>query len=165
MSEASSNIVFPEHFGFCEGVNAADQLLTRVVDEARSYGIDTVYGLHGIVHNDDVINFHAERGVRFVDAVEEVPPDQLVVTSAHGIGPEVNQALEDNGATTFDAACILVKATHKFAERARMNGEKVLYICHGKPGEVKKLHDEVLGMVGHLDYQKTEQGVIEVPVE
>lgn len=164
MSAGVESVVFPEHFGFCEGVAAADQLVTMVSDEARAAGIETVYGLHDIVHNRDVTNFHALRGVIFVEDVSEIPPNQLVVTSAHGTSPEVQWKLEQIGSTTFDAACPLVLATHKSARRARRNGESLLYICHGKPGEVDKLHDEVEGMVGHLDFVKTPDGVEYFPI-
>jgi (E)-4-hydroxy-3-methyl-but-2-enyl pyrophosphate reductase len=165
MSEIQGTVAFPNDFGFCEGVESADQLLRRVSDEAHTVGIDTVYGLHGIVHNADVIAFHEERGVLFVDSPAEIPPEQLVVTSAHGVGPEIVTALEQNGATTFDAACPLVLHTHKAAQRARRQGETVLYVCHGKPGEVDKIHDEVQGMIGHLDFEIADGELRHNPVE
>ena len=156
MSPFRESVQFPAHFGFCEGVVAADDLLEKVSTTAREHGVDTVYGLHGIVHNSEVIASHEARGVVFVDDLAEVPEDQLVVTSAHGTAPQVQHALEQKGSTTFDAACPLVLATHRSVKRARNNWEKVLYVCHGKPGEAEKLHDEVQAMVGHLDYTLTD---------
>ncbi len=165
MPEAQATIVFPEHFGFCEGVEAADRLLKRVADEAHTQGIDTVYGLHKIVHNADVVREHEANGVIFVDEPEEIPPNQLVVSSAHGTAPRVQSALEANGATTFDAACLLVLHTHKAARIARRCGERLLYVCHGKPGQGKRLHDEIQAMVGHLDDQLLPGGVVYNPVD
>lgn len=165
MSLETEPVIFPEHFGFCEGVKAADDLLGDVSRIAREYGIETVYGLHGIVHNDDVIQQHEANGVRFVDDISEIPEDSLVVTSAHGVGPEVVFELEQKGMTAFDAACPLVIHTHKAAQRARREREKVIYVCHGKPGEVEKLHDEVLGMLGHLNYAFQDGMLVEDAIE
>jgi len=158
-------VVFPDHFGFCEGVVAADDLLRDVAIQARLRGIDRVYGYHDVVHNRDVVAEHEANGVVFVDDIDAIPPESVVVTSAHGVGPEVVYALEDRGSLVFDAACPLVLHTHKGVERARQSSEKVIYICHGKPGSVNKLHDEVQGMVGHLDYVIRDGELIEEPVE
>ena len=158
------SVQFPAHFGFCEGVVAADDLLKNVSTVAHEHGVDTVYGLHGIVHNSEVIASHEAQGVIFVEDPAEIPEDQLVVTSAHGTAPQVQHALEQKGSTTFDAACPLVLATHRSVARARNQRETVLYVCHGKPGEATKLHDEVQAMVGHLDYTLTDSKLKNSPV-
>lgn len=139
-------VVFPEHFGFCEGVAASDHLLYEVTLEAKRLGIPNVYGYHEIVHNADVVSEHEANGVIFVDHVEEVPEKSVVVTSAHGVGPEIVDAFNQKGATTFDAACPLVLHTHNAAKRARRQDETLIYV-HG--GNLQ--HDEVIGMVGHMD--------------
>lgn len=160
-----SEVVFPAHFGFCEGVVAADDLLRSVANEAKQRGIDTVYGYHDVVHNHDVVQEHEANGVVFVHDIDDIPPESVVVTSAHGVGPQVVHTLESRGSLIFDAACPLVLHTHKGVEKARENGEKVIYICHGKPGYVEKLHDEVEGMKGHLDYVIRNGELIEEPLE
>lgn len=158
-------VVFPEHFGFCEGVKAADDLLADVARTAQQAGIAKIYGLHEIVHNRSVTDKHRRQGVEFVNTIDEIPEDSVVVTSAHGVGPDTVYALEQRGATVFDAACPLVLHTHSAAKQARQYGEKILYVCHGKPGEVETLHDEVLGMVGHLDYERNDDGLVYRPVD
>ncbi len=165
MSFETGTVIFPDSFGFCEGVKAADDLLRDVTVIASQMGIQTVFGLHEIVHNRDVTRVHEQRGVKFVDSVGDIPPDSLVVTSAHGVGPETVYALEQKGSTTFDAACPLVIHTHRAAQQARRHGEKILYVCQGKPGETEKLHDEVQGMVGHLDYSIEEGELKYSPVD
>lgn len=158
-------VVFPEHFGFCEGVKAADDLLADVAMTAQRAGITKIYGLHEIVHNKSVTDKHREHGVEFVGEIDDIPEDSIVVTSAHGVGPDTVYALEQKGATVFDAACPLVLHTHSAAKQARRYGEKILYVCHGKPGEVEELHDEVLGMVGHLDYERNQDGLVYSPID
>jgi 4-hydroxy-3-methylbut-2-enyl diphosphate reductase len=136
-----------------------------VAIEAQEHGIPHIYGYHEVVHNRDVVAAHEARGVIFIDEVDQIPPESIVVTSAHGVGPEVKVILESRGSLVFDASCPLVLHTHRGVERARQNDEKVVYICHGKPGQVAKLHDEVLGMVGHLDYVVYEGQLMHAPLK
>jgi 4-hydroxy-3-methylbut-2-en-1-yl diphosphate reductase len=159
MSADFSPVVFPEHFGFCGGVDAADQLMEAAAIEANANGV-ALYGLHEIVHNQDVVAKHENAGVTFVDSLAEIPPASAVVISAHGVGPEVIHAIRQNGGETIDATCPLVTHTHKGAELARRDKEKIIYVCHGKPGEVDKLHDEVAGMLGFLDFKVDEEGTL-----
>lgn len=163
--EVAPEVVFPEHFGFCGGVAAADQLATQVAQHAGAYGLQVI-GLHDIVHNRDVTARHEAAGVQFVQGVDEVPGQTAVIISAHGVGPEVIQAITAKGSEVFDATCPLVKHTHRGVEIARKQDEKIIYVCHGKPGEVDKLHDEVAGMLGHLDYKINAEGeLVYDPVE
>lgn len=160
----SENLVLPESFGFCGGVAAADELISRVAESASEAGV-AVYGLHEIVHNKDVVRRHEASGVTFVDDLEEVPAGSAVVVSAHGVGPQIYKEIADKSCEAFDATCPLVIHTHKGVQLARERNEKVIYVCHGKPGEVNKLHDEVAGTVGHMDYRLDEGELIYDPVE
>lgn len=139
-------------FGFCEGVEAAHIGLLRVTDIAKGLGFSTIYGYHEIVHNQVVASQHEQNGVVFVNDHNVIPPRSLVVGSAHGTSPFVRHSIEETGGLFFDAACPLVLHTHKAVEGARRNGETVVYLLSGKPGLVEKIHDEVSGTVGHMDY-------------
>lgn len=163
--EVAPEVVFPEHFGFCGGVAAADELATQVAQHAGAYGLNVV-GLHDIVHNRDVTKRHESNGVRFAQGVEEIPIGAAVIISAHGVGPEVVHAIREKNGEVFDATCPLVTHTHRGVEIARRQDEKIIYVCHGKPGETEKLHDEVAGMLGHLDYRLGgDQALVYDPVE
>lgn len=160
-------VVLPpsEQFGFCEGVVSADQLLAQVATTARASGIETVYGYHDIVHNATVRQKHETAGVTFVDDIADVPDGSIVVTSAHGVGPETEHALSQKGCEHFDAACPLVIHTHRGIQAARRNDEKVIYIGHGRPGQDPKLHDEIVGSLGHMDYELVDGELVNAPVE
>lgn|GEM_PF-1730661 len=165
MSLESRPIFFPENFGFCAGVKAADDYMHNIEQVAHDSGINIIYGYHELVHNDGVIQSHKDQGVVFVDSIYDIPDNSVIVTSAHGVGPEIVFALESAGSLVFDAICPLVKHTHNEVEMARKNNEKVIYVCHGKPGEVKKLHDEVSGIVGRLDYVVKDGSLFYDPIE
>jgi 4-hydroxy-3-methylbut-2-enyl diphosphate reductase len=155
MSARSVEIPPPKGFGFCEGVEAAHGLLTRVVDVALLNGIVTVYGHHDIVHNADVAAYHEERGVVFVDNIGNVPDKSLVVGSAHGSSPEVENEVSLKHGLFIDGACALVKHTHRAVHAARENDEKLIYIMGSNPD-----HDEVVGTLGHAEFYLDSEGVL-----
>ena len=78
--------------GFCAGVHMAidvvDQLLEICPDEQIC-----VY--HEIVHNQHVVQRFVDRGVLFVQHVEDVPPGSILVFSAHGVSPEIRKQADD----------------------------------------------------------------------
>lgn len=160
MSEYTGSVVLPspEQFGFCEGVVSADDLLRTVTGIAHDSGVSTVYGYHDIVHNREVRGNHEQNGVVFVNDTAEIPDFSVVVTSAHGVSPEVEYELQQKNCVQFDAACPLVIATHRRIQTARDKNEKVIYIGHGKPGKSAKLHDEIIGALGHMDFEIQEDG-------
>lgn len=163
MSANTPKIILPasNQFGFCEGVEAAHQLMTRVTDVAREYGHSTVYGYHEIVHNESVVAFHESRGVVFVDDVSAIPERSPVVGSAHGSSPEVAYELKRKDGLFIDGVCALVTHTHKAVQQARLRGEKLLYIIGDKVA-----HDEVVGTLGHVNYELDAVGnLVNNPVE
>lgn len=161
MTEVADSRIFlpPERqFGFCEGVEAAHGLLRDVTDIAQEFGIDKVVGFHEIVHNDSVTDYHRNRGVDFVSSLDEIPPGSIVVGSAHGSSPEIPWTIKNRlGGLFIDGACPLVIHTHKAIQTARKNDERVLYLT-GKPDPSGRLHDEVIGSLGHMDLSLDDQG-------
>src|SRR5439155_1136583 len=72
---------------FCAGVERAIEVVERALDR---YG-PPVYVRKQIVHNVHVVRDLERRGAVFVDTLDEVPPEALVVFSAHGVSPQVRQ--------------------------------------------------------------------------
>ncbi len=162
MSSLENEVIVPGDgaFGFCGGVSAADDYLGMVTGLAKEEGIKTVYGYHGIVHNDAVIKRHTDSGVVFVDSVEDIPPEEIVVGSAHGSSPTVKHAISEMGGLFLDGVCPLVLRTHRAVQRARNDGENrlVIYLVKNKPEPGEHIHDEVLGTIGHMDYTISHEG-------
>ena len=123
--------------GFCAGVNMAIQC----VDEALKIVGSPLYVYHEIVHNRHVVERFVKLGVIFVDSIDEVPANQTVVFSAHGVSPEVRRSARQRGCTMIDATCPLVTKVHMEAIRYAKQGFKILLIGHAG-------HDEVVGTVG-----------------
>jgi 4-hydroxy-3-methylbut-2-enyl diphosphate reductase len=123
--------------GFCAGVNMAIDCVDQVL---KSYG-PPVYVFHEIVHNKHVVDSFRERGVTFVDTIEEVPEGSMVVYSAHGISPEVRQAARTRRLVEVDATCPLVTKVHMEVVRYARDGYTILFVGHRR-------HDEAVGTVG-----------------
>jgi 4-hydroxy-3-methylbut-2-en-1-yl diphosphate reductase len=124
--------------GFCAGVRMAIDVVDRVVD---LFPDETIYVYHEIVHNRHVVGRFQDRGVVFVEDVNEVPPGAIVVFSAHGISPAVRQAANERGLTSIDATCPLVTKVHSEAIRYARQGYQILLVGHAN-------HQEVAGTRG-----------------
>lgn len=113
-----------------------------VVDQVLDVFSDRrIYVYHEIVHNKHVVGRFRERGVTFVENVDEVPPGEVVVFSAHGISPDVRRQAAARGLTAIDATCPLVTKVHSEAVRYARQGYQILLIGH-------RNHQEVAGTFG-----------------
>ena len=102
---AAMKILLTNPRGFCAGVAMAIDVVDQVVN---LFPGKTIYVYHQIVHNKHVVGRFEDRGVVFVDDLDEVPSGQIVVFSAHGVSPEVRRHADARGLTAIDATCPLV---------------------------------------------------------
>jgi len=123
--------------GFCAGVVRAIDIV-RIALEA--FG-PPIYVRKEIVHNRFVVEELQEKGAIFVDSVEEVPPGERVIYSAHGVSPEVREASRQRNLRVIDATCPLVTKVHVEAVKFAKEGYSLILIGH-------RDHDEVVGTLG-----------------
>jgi len=123
--------------GFCAGVVRAIDIV-RIALEA--FG-PPIYVRKEIVHNRFVVEELQDKGAIFVDSVDEVPPGERVIYSAHGVSPEVRQASEIRKLRVIDATCPLVTKVHVEAVKFAKEGYSLILIGHHD-------HDEVIGTLG-----------------
>lgn len=133
--------------GFCAGVDRAIEIVNRALDIFGS----PVYVRHEVVHNTNVVNALKERGAIFIDEVEQVPDDSILIFSAHGISQQVRKEAEDRPLKLFDATCPLVTKVH--LEVARYAKQNISCILIGHKG-----HPEVDGTLGQ--YHNDSEGKI-----
>src|SRR3954451_20325383 len=81
-------IILANPRGFCAGVNMAIESLERALEVFGT----PIYVYHEIVHNRPVVERFRDRGVVFVDAIDEIPPGATVLYSAHGVAPLIRAA-------------------------------------------------------------------------
>jgi 4-hydroxy-3-methylbut-2-enyl diphosphate reductase len=119
-------VLLAEPRGFCAGVEKAIKALAWMVKVFEP----PVYCYHEIVHNRHVVDQFRDRGVIFVDSVDDVPAGAPLMLSAHGSAPEVIASARDGGRVVVDAVCPLVtKVHHELKVRAR-KGYTILYVGH-----------------------------------
>src|SRR5215475_13357865 len=87
--------------GFCAGVNMAIESLDRAI---HLFGTP-IYVYHEIVHNRPVVERFQQRGVVFVDHLDEVPAGATLLYSAHGVAPAVRAAATERRLRAIDATC------------------------------------------------------------
>ncbi|UXD86649.1 4-hydroxy-3-methylbut-2-enyl diphosphate reductase [Thalassolituus hydrocarboniclasticus] len=127
--------------GFCAGVDRAIDIVNRALDLFEP----PIYVRHEVVHNKFVVNGLRERGAIFVDELDEVPDNCIVIFSAHGVSQAVRKTAEDRGLRVFDATCPLVTKVHLEVSRYSADGSECILIGH-------KGHPEVEGTMGQYDY-------------
>jgi 4-hydroxy-3-methylbut-2-en-1-yl diphosphate reductase len=124
--------------GFCAGVYMAIDVVDQLLDIC---GDERVFVYHEIVHNRHVVQRFRDRGVTFVESIDEVPDGSMLVFSAHGVSPAVRLKARAKGLTAIDATCPLVMKVHAEAIRYAKRGWQILLVGH-------RDHQEVIGTRG-----------------
>jgi 4-hydroxy-3-methylbut-2-enyl diphosphate reductase len=140
------DIVLANPRGFCAGVDRA----ITIVERALEIFEPPIYVRHEVVHNKYVVDSLRQAGAVFVDELEEVPDDSIVIFSAHGVSQAVRQEAKDRGLKVFDATCPLVTKVHMEVTRASRKGHECVLIGH-------QGHPEVEGTMGQ--YSNAEGGI------
>jgi 4-hydroxy-3-methylbut-2-enyl diphosphate reductase len=108
-----------------------------------------------IIHNPQVLEGYARRGVGLLVTIAEVPPGKAVVIRAHGIPAGDEQELLDRGVEVVDATCPKVKRAQLLIGEQAEAGRRLLLF-----GEDD--HPEVRGL---LSYAGAGAFVFETPEE
>jgi len=139
-------IILANPRGFCAGVDRAISIVDRALD---LFGAP-IYVRHEVVHNKFVVDGLKDRGAIFVDELHEVPDDNTVIFSAHGVSKKVRKEAKDRGLKVFDATCPLVTKVHMEVSRTSRKNIECILIGHAG-------HPEVEGTMGQYE---SEQGGI-----
>ena len=126
--------------GFCAGVDRAIDIVNRALEVFGS----PVYVRHEVVHNKTVVDDLKSRGAIFVDELDEVPDDTIVIFSAHGVSRAVQNEAKRRKLKVFDATCPLVTKVHMEVIKFSREGRECILIVHAG-------HPEVEGTMGQFD--------------
>ena len=133
-------IVLANPRGFCAGVDRA----IAIVNRALECFDPPIYVRHEVVHNKFVVDDLRQRGAVFVDELDQVPDDSIVIFSAHGVSKSVQQQADRRGLKVFDATCPLVTKVHIEVTKYAREGTEAILIGH-------EGHPEVEGTMGQYD--------------
>ena len=124
--------------GFCFGVKRAVDKVYQLIEQ----GIQPIYTLGPIIHNEEVVSDLAARGVQ---VIEEKDLDTLsggtFVIRSHGVGREVYNKLKANRLDYIDVTCPFVLKIHRIVEKQSQTGKHI--VIFGDPD-----HPEVKGICG-----------------
>ena len=126
--------------GFCAGVDRAIDIVNRALEVFGA----PVYVRHEVVHNKTVVDDLRARGAIFVDELDEVPDDTIVIFSAHGVSRAVQEEALRRQLKVFDATCPLVTKVHMEVIKFSKEGRECILIGHAG-------HPEVEGTMGQFD--------------
>ena len=131
--------------GFCAGVDRAIDIVNKALE---IYGAP-VYVKHEVVHNKVVVEDLRNRGAIFVEEIDEIPDDSLVIFSAHGVSSEVEDATKARNLNFFDATCPLVTKVHMEVRKHAKANRDIILIGH-------EGHPEVEGTMGrHINSENS----------
>jgi len=132
-------VFLAEPRGFCAGVDRAIEIVEQALE---IYGAP-IYVRHEIVHNRHVVEELRTKGAVFVEELDEVPEEAVVIFSAHGVARSVVEEATRRNLRHIDATCPLVTKVHREADQMANRGRHLVLIGHAG-------HPEVEGTLGQV---------------
>ena len=132
-------IVLATPRGFCAGVDRAIHVVEKAIEKFGT----PIYVRHEIVHNKFVVDTLKDKGVVFIDELDQVPEGSVVIFSAHGVAERIYDEAKSRNLQVLDASCPLVLKVHFSAKRHFNAGRHIILIGHAG-------HAEVEGTLGQL---------------
>jgi 4-hydroxy-3-methylbut-2-enyl diphosphate reductase len=133
----NKKVVLASPRGFCAGVVRAIDIVNLALEV---YG-QPIFVRREIVHNKFVVNELHQKGIIFVNELDEVPLGGKVIFSAHGVSPKIIEDSKNRSLKVIDATCPLVTKVHREAQKYARLGYSIVLIGHPD-------HDEVIGTLG-----------------
>jgi len=130
-------ITIAESAGFCFGVNRAVDLVNSLVSDGVA-----VSTLGPIIHNRQVVDELAGRGVTVVDEPSMADHDRTLVIRSHGVGRDVYSFFQKENIKYVDATCPFVAKIHRIVSKQSDGGDVILIA-----GD--RQHPEIQGIIGH----------------
>lgn len=120
--------------GFCFGVKTAIGLAEQTVEQG---GGRNVYSLGEVIHNRQVVDHLAGKGLEVLHGPQEAKAGDTVLIRSHGVPPEVIEELRRRGAKVIDATCVLVKKAQEIVHQLDEEGYQVVVIGDENHPEVR----------------------------
>ena len=128
-------VILADDYGFCYGVKRAINIAKDSAEAGKQ-----VCTLGPIIHNPQMVNYLAQKGVKSVDLPEEMEKGKIIIRS-HGVGPSIYEKIRDRGLELADATCPHVKKAQMSAKKLSEEGYKVVIIGEKNHPEVKSIKE------------------------
>ena len=133
------NVIVAKTAGFCFGVKrAVDKVYEQVLNSKEK-----IFTYGPIIHNEEVVNDLAKRGVQVINDENELTKlnQGTVIIRSHGVSEHIYNVINEKGLKCVDATCPFVKKIHKIVRDESQKGNYIIII-----GD--KNHPEVQGIKG-----------------
>jgi 4-hydroxy-3-methylbut-2-enyl diphosphate reductase len=147
--------------GFCAGVDRAIEIVERAL---TLFGAP-VYVRHEVVHNRFVVEGLRNKGAIFIDEVDEVPDESILIFSAHGVSKKVQKEGKQRGLNVFDATCPLVTKVHMEVAKFEKQGKECILIGHNGHPEVEGTMGQYTSEAGGIYLVETPEDVAKLTVK
>ena len=147
--------------GFCAGVDRAIEIVERAL---TIFGAP-VYVRHEVVHNLFVVEGLRNKGAIFIDEVDEVPDESILIFSAHGVSKKVQKEGKQRGLNVFDATCPLVTKVHMEVAKFEKQGKECILIGHNGHPEVEGTMGQYTSEAGGIYLVETPEDVAKLTVK
>ena len=128
-------VVLASPRSFCAGVDRAIEIVERALE--RSAHRSTSAARSSTTCTSCATS--SPKGAVFVEELDEVPDDAVVVLAAHGVSPVIRrQAAARQDLKVIDATCPLVAKVHTEARRYASQGYDLVLIGHPDHEEVDR---------------------------
>ena len=145
------DIIIAKSAGFCPGVKRA----IECVLELEEQGYKPIYTIGPLIHNKQVTDNLAAKGIKAIETLEEAKDKNgVLVIRAHGITPAFQKEIMNFGMKVVDATCLLVKKVHNVIEEYAKQGYDTVIVGDSK-------HAEVIGLMGYTQ----DKGIVVGSVE
>lgn len=131
-------IFVADYAGFCYGVERAVGMVNKTAEKYKN-----VCTLGPIIHNPQVVQDFAEKGVEVCSDPALVNNESTVVIRSHGITKDTFSRLGEAECNVVDATCPFVIKAQRSADRLSKSGTVIVF------GE--KDHPEVAGIVSYIN--------------
>ena len=125
-----------EKAGFCFGVKNAVESARKKLENEKD-----MCCLGEIVHNAEVVKDLEDKGMKFIENLDENTNKEMTIIRAHGVSKSVYEDAENKGIKLFDLTCPYVLRIHKIVSNYVDNDYYIFLVG-------AKKHPETIGTAG-----------------
>lgn len=134
------HVIIVEEAGFCFGVRRA---LDMADDAIRKEALSATLG--PLIHNPQVVEDLQAQGVRVVEQVADMHPDETLMVRTHGCSPDVYEQAREHGIKLLDATCPFVSRAQREAQRLCDEGLQVFILGEPDHPEARSIREHTGG--------------------
>ncbi len=140
MGSRKKRIIVSQNSGFCIGVK---QAISRIEEALKTYPGRTIFCLGMFIHNENVVKEYAQKGLRYVSYVEDVPEGEVLLLTSHGTPQEILSKARERNLIIVDLICSYVLALQNIAKKLKNEGYDVLLFGDKQHPEIRAILDIV----------------------